>query len=221
MTRPGTVAILDPGGLAPGLIAKTSAVSLWELPLTPADPTGLSQRLRTLPGEPLTVAPSRGFPDLVLLDEAAHRIGMVPAVALPGARIPAFYAYWLSCLRPGALPDLSAVDPLLMPPEILPFIVVYAVEPDRALRMRLIGTAVVERTGADLTGRVIEPFGVTAVLHARLTWCLKHRRPYLAHGQVPAAERDFIQFTALAVPFGDRDGAIRRVVSVLQFTTPR
>jgi hypothetical protein len=167
------------------------------------------------------LALSRGFPDLVLLDEAARQIGTVPAVELPGARIPAFYAYWLSGLRPGALPDLSAIDPLLMPPEILPFVVVYAVEPDGVLRMRLIGTAVVERTGADLTGRAIEPFGVMAVLHARLTWCLQQRQPYLAHGQVPAAERDFIQFTALAAPFADCDGTIRRVVSVLQFTAPR
>ena len=107
-------------------------------------------------------------PDLVLLDEAARPIGTVPAVTLPGTRIPAFYAYWQSSARPGVLPDVSAIDPLLMPPEILPFLVVYAIESDSGLRMRLIGTAVVENTGADFTGRVIEPFGVMATLHARL-----------------------------------------------------
>jgi hypothetical protein len=145
---------------------------------------------------------------------------MMSPVALPGARIPAFYAYWLSGVRVGALPDVSAIDPVLMPPEILPFMVVYAVEPDDGLRMRLIGTAVVEHTGADLTGCLIEPFGVTATLHSRLTWCLKHRRPYVARGQVPAAERDFIQFTALAAPFTDKRGTIQRVVSVLHFIAP-
>jgi hypothetical protein len=140
-------------------------------------------------------------------------------VTLPGARLPAFYAYWLSGVRLGALPDVSAIDPLLMPAEILPFMVVYTVEPD-GFRMRLIGTAVVDRSGEDLTGRLVEPFGVMATLHGRLTWCLQHQRPYVAHGQVPAAERDFIQFTALAAPFADRGGKIQRIASVLQFSAP-
>jgi hypothetical protein len=145
----------------------------------------------------------------------------MPAVTLPGARLAAFYAYWLSGVRLGALPDTTAIDPLLMPAEILPFMVIYTVESGGGFRMRLIGTAVVDRSGEDLTGRLIEPFGVMATLHARLTWCLQHQRPYVAHGQVPAAERDFIQFTALAAPFADRNGKIQRIASVLQFTAPR
>ena len=189
--------------------------------MTPADPPGPRQRRPHLAGDALSPAAVKAFPDLVLLDEVARPIGMVPAVALPGTRIPAFYAYWLSGARPGALPDVSAIDPLLMPPEILPFMVVYTVEPEGGLRMRLIGTAVVDHTGADLTGGAIEPIGIMATLHARLTWCLQHRRPYVAHGQVPAAERDFIQFTALAAPFGDRSGKVQRVASVLQFIAPR
>jgi hypothetical protein len=60
-----------------------------------------------------------------------------------------------------------------------------------------------------------------ATLHARLSWGVAHRRPYVAHGQVPAAERDFIQLTALAAPFADRSGAVQRVVAVLQFVAPR
>jgi hypothetical protein len=164
---------------------------------------------------------ARISPSLTLLDEKGRPCGTMPAMALPGARIPAFYAYWLSATRPGALPDVSAIDPLLMPPEILPFMAIYAVEPDGRLRIRLMGTAVAERTGEDLTGRMVEPFGVMATLHARLRWGVEHRRPYVAHGQVPAAERDFIQLTALAAPFADRSGAVQRVVAVLQFMAPR
>lgn len=189
--------------------------------MTPVEPPGSRQRGRTPTGNPIAPATLKLLPDLFLLDEAARPIGMVPAVALPGTRIPAFYAYWQSGARPGALPDVSAIDPLLMPPEILPFMVVYTVEPEGGLRMRLIGTAVVDRTGADLTGRAIEPIGIMATLHARLTWCVQHRRPYMAHGQVPATERDFIQFTALAAPFADGSGKVRRVASVLQFIAPR
>jgi hypothetical protein len=172
-------------------------------------------------GDRLSPTPSHAFPDLPLLDGHGQPAGTVPAVALPGARIPAFYAYWLSAAPPGALPDVSAIDPLLMPPEILPFMAVYAVEPDGQLRIRLMGTAVADRTGEDLTGRVVEPLGVMATLHARLSWGVKHRRPYVAHGQVPAAERDFIQLTALAAPFADHSGAVQRVVAVLQFVAPR
>ena len=190
--------------------------------MTPAaDPPGPRQRGQHQATDPRSPTASRSLPDLVLLDEAARPVGIVPAVTLPGARLSAFYAYWLSGVRLGALPDLSAIDPVLMPLEILPFMVVYAVEPGGGFRMRLIGTAVVDRSGEDLTGRLIEPFGVMTTLHGRLTWCLQHQRPYVAHGQVPAAERDFIQFTALAAPFVNPNGKIERIASVLQFTAPR
>jgi hypothetical protein len=187
--------------------------------VTPADPPEPRQRLREL-GDLISPKGALGFPDLILLDEKGRPAGTMPAVALPGARIPAFYAYWLSAFQGDALPDVSAIDPLLMPPEILPFMAVYAVEPDGRLRIRLMGTAVAERTGEDLTGRMVEPFGVMATLHARLRWGVEQRRPYVAHGQVPAAERDFIQLTALAAPFADRSGAVQRVVAVLQFMAP-
>lgn len=188
--------------------------------MTPADPPGPRRRGQGPGADSRAPAVTPSFPDLTLLDDAARTIGTIPAVALPGAHIPAFYAYWLSSARSDGLPDVSAIDPVLMPPEILPFMVVYAVEPDQGLRMRLIGTAVVDRTGTDLTGRVIEPYGVMATLHARLSWCLKHRRPYVALGQVPAAERDFIHFTALAAPFADKSGAVQRMASVLHFDAP-
>jgi hypothetical protein len=188
--------------------------------VTPADPPDIRHPGIGSIGDLMSPTASRAFPDLPLLDEVGQPVGTVPAVALPGARIPAFYAYWLSAARPGALPDVSAIDPLLMPPEILPFMAVYAVEPNGGLRIRLMGTAVADRTGQDLTGRIVEPLGVMATLHARLSWGVKHRRPYVAHGQVPAAERDFIQLTALAAPFADHSGAVQRVVAVLQFMAP-
>jgi len=188
--------------------------------VTPADPPEPRQRGLGSNGD---IAPTTAgvFPDLPLLDQAGQVVGTVPAVKLPGDRIPAFYAYWLSAAPAGALPDLSAIDPMLMPREILPFMAIYAVEPDGRLRIRLMGTAVADRTGEDLTGRIVEPFGVMATLHARLSWGVTNRRPYVAHGQVPAAERDFIHLTALAAPFAGHDGAVRRVVAVLQFVAPR
>jgi hypothetical protein len=188
--------------------------------VTTADPPEPRHRPREF-GDPTSPNGARAFPPLTLLDEKGRPSGTIPAVALPGARIPAFYAYWLSATRLGALPEVSAIDPLLMPPEILPFMAIYAVEPDDRLRIRLMGTAVAERTGEDLTGRMVEPFGVMATLHARLRWGVEQRLPYVAHGQVPAAERDFIQLTALAAPFADRSGAVQRVVAVLQFMAPR
>jgi hypothetical protein len=188
--------------------------------LTPADPPEQRYQQNDF-GDLPSPNGTRASPDLTLLDEKGRSAGTMPAMALPGARIPAFYAYWLSAAPPGGLPEVSAIDPLLMPPEILPFMAVYAVEPDGRLRIRLMGTAVAERTGEDLTGRMVEPFGVMATLHARLRWGVEQRLPYVAHGQVPAAERDFIQLTALAAPFGDRSGAVQRVVAVLQFMAPR
>ena len=167
-------------------------------------------------------------PDLVELDAAGLPTGRFVAVP-PGTRLAAFYTYWLSCAHGSVLPDMSAIDPLRMPPEILAFMVMYEIDPPTAaahapepfrIRTRLVGTAVVERSGVDLTGSIVEPTGLTATQHARLSWALANRRPFIAHGQVPAVERDYIQFTVLVLPFADGGGEIRRLVSVLQFRPP-
>jgi len=195
--------------------------------MTPAaEPPGPDKRWADATRDPQSGTETR-VPGLVELDANGLPTGKFVAIP-PGTRLAAFYTYWLSCTRGTALPDLAAIDPLRMPPEILAFMVMYEIDPPLAtgvaepvrIRTRLVGTAVVERSGVDLTGSMVEPTGITATQHARLSWALANRQPFIAHGQVPAVERDFMQFTVLVLPFADEGGEIRRLVSVLQFRRP-
>ncbi len=65
----------------------------------------------------------------------------------------ALHAYWEQKRAGRDLPDRADIDPVEMPPRLLPylFIVEYAQIPGR-WRYRLMGTEMVERLGADLTG---------------------------------------------------------------------
>src|SRR6266849_6825400 len=69
----------------------------------------------------------------------------------------ALHAYWEQKRAGRSLPDRADIDPVEMPPRLLPylFIVEYANIPAR-WRYRLMGTEMVERLGADLTGRYLD-----------------------------------------------------------------
>ena len=67
------------------------------------------------------------------------------------------HAYWELKCAGRDLPDRADIDPVEMPRRLLPylFIVEYAPIPGR-WRYRLMGTEMVERLGADLTGRFLD-----------------------------------------------------------------
>jgi len=69
----------------------------------------------------------------------------------------ALHAYWEQKRAGRTLPDRADIDPVEMPPRLLPylFIVEYANISAR-WRYRLMGTEMVERLGADLTGRYLD-----------------------------------------------------------------
>ncbi len=69
----------------------------------------------------------------------------------------ALHAYWEGKRAGRPLPERRDIDPVDMPPGLLPylFIVEYANISDR-WRYRLMGTEMVERLGVDLTGRYLD-----------------------------------------------------------------
>src|SRR5262249_61383990 len=72
-----------------------------------------------------------------------------------------FYDFWASLRGDRAMPSRKDLDPLHIPPEFLPNLMLIDVlrEP-RRYRYRLVGTPVVTASGEDRTGRVFETIGV-------------------------------------------------------------
>lgn len=137
---------------------------------------------------------------------------------LADERLRRVFAYWLSC-RPGdALPPVAAIDPLALPREALPWITVLEVEREPLrFRSRLVGTAVAEAIGLDHTGRYVAEQPGMEGQHARFTWCVETRHPYLAAASLSWSPRAYKSYRTLALPFADAEGRVARIVHVFVF----
>lgn len=77
--------------------------------------------------------------------------------ALNDPRLVGFYDYWRSLRGGRRMPARRDVDPLQMPPGVLPDLMLIEVAgPPRRYRYRLVGTHVVEASGEDRTGRYFD-----------------------------------------------------------------
>lgn len=72
---------------------------------------------------------------------------------LDAATLADLAAYWQTIRRDRAMPRRGDLDPLDMPPRLLPYLELLERRPDGGFRFRLVGTAVDESFGARLTGR--------------------------------------------------------------------
>jgi hypothetical protein len=66
------------------------------------------------------------------------------------------YAYWRARCRPGTLPGRQDIDPLDIPRLLKSILLADVVGPEPRIRYRLVGTAIVQRCGADFTGRYMD-----------------------------------------------------------------
>lgn len=66
------------------------------------------------------------------------------------------FRYWRDRWKPGRLPRRDEIDPVKLPPDCLPHLFLYRLEPDGRLRYILIGTAIVKVLGRDFTGHYLD-----------------------------------------------------------------
>lgn len=81
---------------------------------------------------------------------------MSPSV-LPDPLLQSLYEYWLGRRHGRAVPERRDIDPLDMPRNLLPHLLLVELHGARPrIRYRLIGTAISERYGEDFTGRYLD-----------------------------------------------------------------
>lgn len=131
---------------------------------------------------------------------------VTPAYVLPqGAEHPKLrqaFDYWLAKAPPGLLPGRQHIDPQELK-SILPNLFLVDVGPadtSPRFRVRLIGTALTEIIGHDLTGLYVDTADIRAPAIARMIRLAETRQPYYVADHISTPRREHIVLHRLAMP---------------------
>ncbi len=125
--------------------------------------------------------------------------------------------YWQAARGTDTLPADSHIDPTLLPPAALPFVILYAVgeRPDK-IQIRLEGTRIVEFQGQSRRGGEVGQVSGTGDHLARLNWAATNGKPYYVETKIDHDRYYYRVYSALVLPFG-QDGRVTRLLGVNGF----
>lgn len=148
-------------------------------------------------------------------------IRLDPGLHYSDARLGTLHQWWLakSAAR-GALPARADFEPLAMRELLQDLYMVDVVRGSAVLRFRyrLIGTAITERTGRDVTGRFFEevyPADLLPNFSASFRWIAAEARPLLSHGTMAFTGQGYLGFEALEVPLAADSSQVDIILGVL------
>ena len=130
--------------------------------------------------------------------------------------IKAMYAFWRAKCRGDAPPRRIDIDPLDLPPDVLPHLTIVEVVPDeRRYVYRLVGTREVAIRGNDPTGKsVIESFFGPSVEDALGCYdaVVASRRPFYDRQPFNSADGRYSDDEDLFLPLSDDGRTVNRVL---------
>ena len=152
-----------------------------------------------------------------------HTVDLDPDLNLQARFLREILRCWESLARSGELPARDAFDPLMLPPGYWPRLALVDITAsgDAALRYRwrLIGTHITETLGRDATGQYWEDIYAPEQLAAMvksIAWVLANRRPIRVTGTAFFANKEYVAFESLEMPFAS-DG--RTIDKIMMATT--
>lgn len=129
-----------------------------------------------------------------------------------------FYQYWLDARGTRRMPPVSAIDPLKLPRDQLPLMMVIESDPvDGRPRIRLAGTALREATERELTGCHLDTLPNGDAIARRLHHCCTAAEPYTITADARWCGTQCRAYSALVLPFGSENGEVERLVALLHF----
>lgn len=129
------------------------------------------------------------------------------------------FDYWLQCCSDFEIPPPERIDPLALPPSVLPFLAIE--EYDAGIgrfQTRLSGTAYRDAVGYDGTNLRTDEIAGTETAIARLTRLVESRRPYWYAGPCTFSRSPWRPFSVLSLPFGHPGEPVSRVLCVFDFS---
>lgn len=145
-----------------------------------------------------------------------------PDLRLGDARLGRLVDWWREgCARLGHLPGRQHFDPAAWPGLLSHIYLIDVLEAGRRYRWRLLGTAVTEMAGRDVTGRFMDELydpGIYADSTRSYDAVIATRQPLRSFGTLAFAGRDYSGFESVEVPLA-ADGHCVDVVLGMVFAT--
>lgn len=150
---------------------------------------------------------------------APFHIDNVQLTDLPEGQFRVALQFWLDARGECVLPAASVIDPLKLPRKLLPALVVFSVEAGlKQLKFRLVGTAHVNATGVDLTGKFVEDVQGAEGTTKRMYAAVKSKAPYFYGGPLTWFSNDFKSYMTLVMPFGNHSSEVTRFLAYNEFS---
>jgi hypothetical protein len=129
-------------------------------------------------------------------------------------------AFWLARRGARTMPRKSDLDPVEMPPRLLPQLQIIEPIADGRFRFRLVGTAAVEAYGRDYTGRcpdeMFTPDRAAFIQRIYRTAC-ETRRPVFSRNKYITTKNVDLIANRLYLPLSDDDATVDFILGVLTF----
>ena len=128
------------------------------------------------------------------------------------------WRWWSASDRHPVPPRRKDFDPIEVP-QALPGITIFDIERDPwRLRVRIVGTRIVEETGRDTTGVYLDQLEHAELVVARARWAAEHRCPYfMSAAPVTWTSRKYKHYSALALPLVDASGQTCMILYYMSF----
>lgn len=142
------------------------------------------------------------------------------AVQIGHPKLGELLAYWIACRGVRGMPARADIDPAVLR-LLLPNLLVVAVEPAAALRTprlryRLVGVALSQLLGQDITGRCIDemPFWFRKFAQAPYREVLDGAKPHYGHVSLIENFRP-IRYHRLLLPLSDDDSRVDAILGAV------
>lgn len=153
-------------------------------------------------------------PDARLPDELVHPV-RPEMFRLPYQS--QIWSIWQSSRGDDPYPPDACIDPTLLPPKALPFIVLYEVgeRPD-CIKIRLEGTEIVRILGRSRRGGIVGQHSGTEAHMSRLSWAATNGKPYWVKTTIEYDRYHYRVYTVLVLPYG-QNGRVTRLLGANAF----
>ena len=128
--------------------------------------------------------------------------------------------YWQSQCREGAPPRPRDIDPILLPPAVLPYVTLLdVIDGGAAFNIRLVGSANASAAGRDFTGKPLDVAMSGDLLAAtleRYRAAVTSRRPVLGYAEYAMRDGSSIRNLLMTFPLSSDGVAVDRLFSVFR-----
>jgi len=120
------------------------------------------------------------------------------------------------------MPGRNDIDPLNLPPHLLPHLELVDVsrEPEIRLRWRLIGTHLTAATGRDATGKFFDEFypgNDLVTLSAPFIWIVENLKPLRWIGTSGFAGKDWLSFESALYPLSSDGTTVDMIMGAVHY----